>query len=70
MNKTDLKKLRKRLPRSWAKLIAEKLNLSPIYVFKVLSGDRNNDTVILAAIDLAEESKEEKEKMRERIHSL
>ncbi len=55
MTGTQLKTLRKRLPKGYVKILSDSLNLSPSMINKVLTGERNNDLVIDTAKSLADE---------------
>lgn len=52
-----LNKELKLIPKS-KKTIAERVNLSYVYVHKVLSGERRNTIIIKAALQLINENKE------------
>jgi hypothetical protein len=54
--KKALRQLRKKLPVSWAKTIADTTGKTPIMVYKVMNGEcrDKDDTIVLRAIELAE----------------
>lgn len=70
MNKSELKKLRKKLPFNYLKRLAESTELSESSVWKVLHNIRNNKEVIQAALKLAEEHQKEQADIKEQIKSL
>ena len=57
MTKENLEKLKKRLPAKWAKLLSLKTGFAKVSIIKVMSGEYDNDNIIDAAIELAEENK-------------
>lgn len=60
-------RIREALPPGSIKQIAEKLSVSHTYVSLVLSGKRNNDEVIDAALAIIEEAKAKKEQQKRRF---
>jgi hypothetical protein len=58
MTKRDLIKLRNRLPKKYTEEIISELpsgmKFSPVYIKKVLSGERSNEHILRAAIIVAE----------------
>lgn len=70
MKKSELKKLVKALPPKWSETISLKTGYSIIHVSSVLYGRRNNDIIIKAAIELAEQYKNEKISASEKIKFL
>ena len=63
MDKQTLDTLRSKLPAKYLKIISEITGFSRSYVHKVMIGDRENDTIIDAAIALAEKKQEQKQKL-------
>jgi predicted aldo/keto reductase-like oxidoreductase len=57
MTKTELRKLRKNLPKGAFKKIAIQFGMHEFSVRNVLSGSRNNPEVVNEAIRIAEEHK-------------
>jgi hypothetical protein len=68
----DLKTVRENLPTNHLNTLYERLNRkwSKSLIEKVLRGDRNNDDVIMAALDLAEETRCKKIALKERINTI
>jgi len=68
----ELKQVRDNLPTNYLATLHEKLALkwSKSLIEKVLRGDRNNDDIIMAAIELAEETRSKKIALKERINTL
>lgn len=58
MTKTELRKLRKKLPKKAFKAIADKFGMHEFSVRNILSGSRNNDDVVNEAIRIAEKHKQ------------
>ena len=67
--KKALRQLRKKLPVSWAKTIADTTGKTPIMVYKVMNGEcrDKDDTIVMKAIDLAEA---EAKKITTRINKI
>lgn len=63
----DLNAIKKALPSGGQSKIARKVNVSISTVSYVLSGQRNNEKVIEAAISIIEEEKEKQNKLSERL---
>ena len=55
MTDKQLRTLRKRQPKNYADIIAQSMGLSKSTIIKVLHGVRNNNLVIEAAKNLADE---------------
>jgi hypothetical protein len=70
MKKDDLTLLKEKLPDQWAAILASKLNYTPDYIRKVLSGKRKNQEIIDEAIALAAEYKSRLENQKNIIASL
>lgn len=70
MSKKELAKLRRALPRGYAKTLAETTGFDPVYVYRVINGDRKNEDIITAAIQLAEENRRKEAERKERIRQL
>lgn len=62
---SDLQKLRKRLPGRYVPLVQEKLETeySPAMIYAVLSGQRQNLTILRALISVAEDCEELNKKL-------
>jgi hypothetical protein len=70
MEKEELKKLLKHLPRGYAKKIVEQTGHSYPTVYNTINGKAHNKEVINAAIELALKEKEEKERNKEILATL
>lgn len=70
MKKEDLDKIKKWLPRGYAKNIAEELDVSTVTVYSVVGGKQNNERVIDALISLAIKNKEKQDAMTSKISTL
>lgn len=70
MTKSELRKLRKKLPKDYRSRIAEKTGLSSDYVYRVLIGERQNEKIIDAAIVLAEKHQAVLESRKEAVKKL
>ena len=55
MTKSQLRKLRKRLPKGWMGTLAKKTGYNQYHICNVLHGTRNNMGIIEQAVILAEE---------------
>jgi len=53
MTKTELKKIRTKLPKNGSSLIKEKASFSIAYINMVLAGTKFNQKIIDAAIEIA-----------------
>ena len=62
ITKRDLTSLRKRLPANSAFAIAKITGFSVSWVYRVLKGEKRNQTIIDAAIDYARKYQEQKQK--------
>jgi hypothetical protein len=69
MEKEILKKLRKSLPVGYARILKERMNnkFSLSMIIRVINGERNNLSILNAAIELAEEYKNEQLERKEKI---
>ena len=63
MAKTDLKRLKKRLPAKWAKTINGRIGFSRSYICKVMDGEKENLDIIRAAKQLADEYARERREL-------
>lgn len=70
MDPRQLEKLKRKLPKGFARVIASRCNLSANAVRHVLNGRYNNDRVIHEAIKLARQEKERQAEIIEAIHRL
>ncbi len=70
MTKFQLNKIKEKLSVNDIKAIAAQNKVSEDLVYKVLRGERNNHTVLHAAIDIAEANKNEQQKLKKRINAL
>lgn len=71
MTTRELEKLRKKMPSGWNTLLWKRLNnhsFSAIY--RVLNGDYNNDEIIDAALELAEEHQAHIKARKDKLDSL
>jgi uncharacterized protein YaaW (UPF0174 family) len=72
ISQEDLQKIKENLPSSYVNTLYEKLDgrKSRSLIEKVLRGDRNNDDIIEAAVELAHETQLKKAALKERINTL
>ncbi len=71
MKTRELEKLRKKLPRKWRTELWRRLNrYSLSAINQVMRGDYNNDEIIDAAIELAEEHQAALKSRKEKLESL
>ncbi|MFK5856565.1 MAG: hypothetical protein QM503_10570 [Bacteroidota bacterium] len=70
MTNRDLNKLKNKLPSNGVKLIAVAAGYTPQYINGVLSGKKNNLTIIDIAIQVAADHQAELKKKTETINSL
>ena len=63
MTTEELEKLRSKLPKNNLEALSKITGFSTVYIWQVLNGERKNDVIIDAAIQLA---KEELEKINAR----
>lgn len=68
--KTDLKRLRKSLPKGTVSVIAKRRRLSAEYVRRVLRGDAIRLDIIQDAIEAVEKDKAAREKIKQKITQL
>ncbi|HAF34223.1 MULTISPECIES: hypothetical protein [Sphingobacterium] len=66
----DLSEINKALPKKAVTILATKLGVSHTLVSLVLSGKRQNDLVIDAALDLIEECKKKHDQRIARLQNL
>jgi len=73
MNHRELKKLKKKLPKNYYKILGERLGMHPNSIYRHLFSKRNktvNQDILDAAIQLAEETQNSQEKASEKISKL
>jgi hypothetical protein len=70
MNRKDLQKLRKHLPKGAIRTLAEGFNVTENHVYKVLCGFRNNTEIIKAASKMAAQHLEELRETEKFVQSL
>jgi ATP:corrinoid adenosyltransferase len=70
MQKDDLKKLRKNLPKGSREILAQKFELSRGYINLILTGVRENDAVLIAAVNLVSEHKKNMHEAEKFIQTL
>lgn len=70
MKNEDIEKIKKWLPRGYAKTIRERTGKSVAFIYQVVSGGTNNDEVCKALLDLALENKKEIEARQKLISTL
>jgi hypothetical protein len=70
MDKKDLRKLRKNLPKGAIRQLAENFSVTENHIYKVLCGFRNNTEIIKAAYKMAIEHREELREAEKFVQSL
>lgn len=70
ISKSELRKLRKKLPANYAQQIKDSTGLSLSLIYKVIAGQRYNQAIIEAAYQVANELKMSIESTREKIANL
>ena len=75
MNKTDLKKLKAKLPNKWTTTICQKTGLTPQYINMVLNGERSHESenaklILKTAIKLAEKNMAENTELKKAVSEL
>jgi hypothetical protein len=70
MNKQSLANLRKNLSADDRKKLSEKFNLTVDSIGQILLGNRNNDKVIIAAVEIVSEHLEKKQRAEEFLQNL
>ncbi|MFR5684720.1 MAG: hypothetical protein ACLUD1_11915 [Clostridia bacterium] len=65
-----MEKIKKWLPRGYAKIIRDKTGRSISYIYQVVSGTTSNNEVYNALLELAVQKKAEIEKRRKLIDTL
>ena len=70
MTKDDLKKLRRNLPKGSREILALRFGLSKGYINLVLNGTRNNENILIAAVEIISEHKRNLQKAQDFIESL
>ncbi|MFA6352016.1 MAG: hypothetical protein WCW86_06790 [Bacteroidales bacterium] len=68
MTKTELEKLRARLPRGYYSKLMKKTHLSKTTIYYALNGIRENDQVLEAAARLIQEREQIKSEILDIIH--
>jgi hypothetical protein len=66
----ELKQLKKSLPYGWIDKLIKKTGYSKSMISKTLNKERDNDEIILAAIEMAKENKNTKKKISQKIAQL
>jgi hypothetical protein len=66
----ELKNIKKYLKRGDRERIAAQLMVSRALVYAVLAGERHNDEIVEAALTIANDRKNNKEKLAEEIKNL
>lgn len=70
LSKSQLKKLRKKLPRGAVKRISEEVGISRQAINDVFNGNYINTEVIKKAIEIAEEQHNEQSQLSQKINSI
>jgi hypothetical protein len=73
MDKTkeaEQKKIRQNLPYNWGKIVAEKLNVSRMTVWRAFQSFDPSSYVLQEIINLAEETRNKKEEVIKKINKL
>jgi hypothetical protein len=70
MTKKDLDRLRKKLPRGYAKILSEKTGKHTSAIYQALTGKINSPEIIEAAIELAKENQQKNADLKRQIDSL
>jgi 4-diphosphocytidyl-2C-methyl-D-erythritol kinase len=70
MTPKEIKILRKKLPKSWAKTLAKEYMVSTQYVYAIFKGKRKNNSVLASAIIIAEKHQMTMKNLSEKINSL
>lgn len=70
MTTTDLEKLRARLPKNNLDAISKETGFSTVYIWQVLNGERNNTTIIDAALQLANTESEKEQARKQAFANL
>ncbi len=70
MNKEDLIKLKNHLPTGARKRIARETGYRKEYIDQIMNGHRNNDTIILKAVEIVSEHKKNMQEATAYIQSL
>jgi hypothetical protein len=68
--KEELSKLRENLPTGWADILAERLKMKSGSIKNIMSGRPKNETVVIAAAELALEHREAVNALKQQITSL
>ncbi len=70
MKDEEIEKIKRWLPRGYAKIIRERTGKSLPFIYQVVCGGTNNDEVYRALLDLAVENKKEIEERQKLISTL
>lgn len=70
MNKNELKKIRENLPRGGREVLAVRFGCSVGHINNVLSGQRINESILIAAADMIANHKEALQKAAEIVSAL
>jgi hypothetical protein len=71
MTTRELDKLKSKLPRGFRMILRKRIgNVSISAIDKVMRGDYNNDIIIEAAINLAQETQARSQRLKEEVKSL
>lgn len=70
MNKEELQKIKKWLPRGYAKRISLETGISFVTIYDTINGKARNQTVLDAAIAIAKEEKERVENIQNEVSTL
>ena len=70
MTKKDLLKIRKNLPHGSVSKLAEDFGFTKSYIHLILKGKRQNNSVLIAAVELANNAKQELESLSKKTATL
>lgn len=70
MNKEELQKIKKWLPRGYAKRIYLETGISFVTIYETMNGKSRNKAVLDAAVAIAKEEKERVENMQDEVSTL
>ena len=70
MNKEKKKKIKKWLPRGYAKRIYLETGISFVTIYETMNGKARNKTVLDAAVAIAKEEKERVENIQNEVSTL
>ncbi|MDB4919470.1 hypothetical protein [Mucilaginibacter sp.] len=63
----ELIKIKEKLPRGYSKTLAQKFDITPKSIGRILKGTQNNEDVVLAALFLAEEHQQRISQAKEKL---